>query len=192
MELGYPASLPTPPPSGSLVVPERDPWLIARNRFLQDSTPEEKLLFNSATVETLYYDTSNTEREDRKSSKMRNVARKLQPLIDVIREFGAAMDVYSNAYPLVLAPLWGSIRVLLVLGQSYKGFFDVIVRALEEIGEALPRYSVSELRSWHCLCAGPMFFVLTCRTLAIRITKKYFLLLSTTAWERHSRSHILI
>jgi hypothetical protein len=146
MELGSPASLATPP-SGSLVIPERDPWLIARNRFLQDSTAEEKLLFNSATVETLYYDTSNTEREDRKSSKMRNVARKLQPLVDVIQEFGAAMDVYSNAYPLVLAPLWGSIRVLLVLGQSYKGFFDMVVRALEEIGDALPRFSVSELRS---------------------------------------------
>jgi hypothetical protein len=85
---------------------------------------------------------------------MRNVARKLQPLIDVIQEFGAAIDVYSNAYPLVLAPLWGSIRVLLVLGQSYKGFFDVIVHALEEIGEALPRFSVSELRSWHVYVLG--------------------------------------
>lgn len=100
-------------------------------------------MFNSATIETLYYDTSKAERDDRKSSKLRNAAQRLRPLVEGIQEFGKAMDVYSNAAPLILSPLWGSIRVILVLGQSFSGFFDKVVAALEKIGEALPRFSVS-------------------------------------------------
>src|SRR5450432_770340 len=111
-------------PAASSAPPESDPWQIARNRFLQDSSPEERLLFASATIETLYYDTSNTEREDRKKSRMRNRLQKIQPLVDKLEEYGQAMDLYANAASWILAPIWGSIRVVLVLAQCYNGFFE--------------------------------------------------------------------
>lgn len=136
--------LATSPPIWTLVLRERDPWLIARDRFLEDSMPEEKLLFTYANVENLYYSTSNAERDDRNSSKMRGIAQTLQPLVDAIQDYGKAMDVYANTYPLILSPLWGSIRVLLVLAQSYGRFFDMIVEELQHIGEVLPRFNVSE------------------------------------------------
>jgi len=37
----------------------------------------------------------------------------LGPLISAICQYGEALDVYSNTYSLAMAPLWGSIKVLL-------------------------------------------------------------------------------
>ena len=127
----------------ALVLRSSDPWLVARDRFLQDSTSEEKILFTYANPENLFYNTSNDERSNRNTSKMRAVSRKLEPLVDVIQEYGKAMDVYSNASSSILCPIWGSMRVLLVLAQSYGRFFDMIVEELQHIGEVLPRFSVS-------------------------------------------------
>lgn len=133
-------------PSGALVLHQTDPWLLARDRFFEDLTPEERVLFTYASPENLFYKTSNAERENKDSSKMRAVSRTLEPLVDVIQEYGKAMDVYSNASSAILCPLWGSIRVLMVLAQSYGKFFDMIVEELHHIGEVLPRLNVSDLK----------------------------------------------
>jgi hypothetical protein len=52
------------------------------------------------------------------------------------------MDLYANAASWILAPIWGSIRVVLVLAQSYNGFFETIEVTLGKIGDTLPRFKV--------------------------------------------------
>jgi hypothetical protein len=42
-----------------------DPWLIAKERFLASLDDEERILFNEATIENLYYKTSNDARGQR-------------------------------------------------------------------------------------------------------------------------------
>ena len=32
---------------------------------------------------------------------------KIQPLVAAIDQYGKALDVFANAYPLVMSPLWG-------------------------------------------------------------------------------------
>ena len=96
-------------------LPSPDAWTRAKNRYLEDLTHEEKQLYIQATPETIFYDASAAEKRHEASSTSRRVIHKLQPFIAAIKQYGQALDVYSNAYPLVLSPLWGSIRVLLLV-----------------------------------------------------------------------------
>jgi hypothetical protein len=116
-----------------------DPWLLAKERYLDGLEPHEKTLFNEATLENLYYDTSNLERDDR-SSKSRTIIQKLQPLVEKIEEYGKALDAYANIAPMYLAPIWGSIRVLMVIARAYGKVYNRIVETLGRIGDVLPRF----------------------------------------------------
>ncbi|THV47884.1 hypothetical protein BGAL_0282g00030 [Botrytis galanthina] len=82
-----------------------DPWLIARNRFIDQLDPAERALFNEATPENLYYKSSNIQKADQKNSKTRAILKSLEPLTKSIQDYGAAMDTFSNIAPLYLAPI---------------------------------------------------------------------------------------
>ena len=70
-------------------------------------------MFNKASIEEILYDASAAEKRHGASSKSRALSRKLEPLVSAIDQYGQALDVYANACPLALSPLWGSIRVVL-------------------------------------------------------------------------------
>ncbi|KAM0136395.1 hypothetical protein ACHAP3_004625 [Botrytis cinerea] len=116
-----------------------DPWLIARDRFIDQLDPAERALFNEATPENLYYKSSNIQKADQKISKTRGILRSLEPLMKSIQDYGAAMDTFSNIAPLYLAPIWGSLRVILVLASSHKKFYDRIIDTFARMGDILPR-----------------------------------------------------
>ena len=116
-----------------------DPWLIAKDRFADQLDPAERALFNEATPENLYYKSSNIQKADQKTSKTRAILRSLEPLTKSIQEYGAAMDTFTNIAPLYLAPIWGSIRVILVLASSHGKFYDRIIETFARVGDTLPR-----------------------------------------------------
>ena len=95
-------------------LPFQDAWSRARNRYIEDLTHEEKQFYMQATPEMIFYDASAAEKRHETSSTTRGLIHKLQPFVAAIEQYGQALDVYSNAYPLALSPLWGSIRVLLL------------------------------------------------------------------------------
>lgn len=127
----------TSTPSGVQCLSE--PWTIARNRFLDILNDNERALFNEATLENLYYSASNVERKDRQTSKTRAVIKKLRPLVLAVENYGKAFDTYANIAPLYLAPIWGGIRVILVIAQAHGRFYDVAVDTFGRIGDLLPR-----------------------------------------------------
>jgi hypothetical protein len=116
-----------------------DPWLLAKGRYLDGLEPHEKVLFHEASLENLYYGTSNLERDDR-NSKSRKIIEKLQPLVEKIEDYGKALDAYANIAPAYISPIWGSIRVLIVIARAYGKFYDRIVETLGRIGDILPRF----------------------------------------------------
>lgn len=127
-----------------------DPWELAKSRFLQDLEPHEKDIFNNATLENIYYSTSNINRDDAEKSRIRGVSRRLGPLVSAIESYGGAFDAFTQISPQYLSPIWGSIRVILVVARSYSKFYDKIVDTLSRIGDILPRFRESEL----CLYYG--------------------------------------
>ncbi|MCJ1305773.1 hypothetical protein MMC08_008589, partial [Hypocenomyce scalaris] len=90
-----------------------DPWLLARDRYLEDLTDEEKALFTHATIENLFYSASAAQKTHHALSASRAFAKKLRPFIKALEQYGKALDVYSNASATVMCPLWGSVKVVL-------------------------------------------------------------------------------
>ena len=103
-------------------LPSQDAWSRARNRYIQDLTHEEKQMYLQATPETIFYDASAAQKIHEASCTGRGLMHKLQPFVAAIEQYGKALDVYTNAYPLALSPLWGSIRVLLKVLPSSTAF----------------------------------------------------------------------
>ena len=69
-------------------------------------------MFSQASPEAILYDASAVEKTHRATSTTREVVKKLQPFIEAVEQYGAALDVYSNIYPLVMSPIWGSVRIV--------------------------------------------------------------------------------
>lgn len=117
-----------------------DAWGLAKARFLADLEPSERDIFNNATLENLFYTTNNANRDDAEKSRVRKVAARLGPLVSAIESYGKALDTFAQIAPLYLSPIWGSIRVLLILARSYGKFFERVVDTLGRIGDVLPRF----------------------------------------------------
>jgi hypothetical protein len=128
--------------------PGQDPWELAKSRFLEDLEPREKEIFNNATLENIYYSTSNANRDDAEKSKTRGVVKRLGPLVSAIESYGGAFDAFAQISPQYLSPIWGSIRVVLVVASSYSKFYDKIVDTLGRIGDILPRFRESKAVLW--------------------------------------------
>ncbi|RDW62396.1 hypothetical protein BP6252_11829 [Coleophoma cylindrospora] len=117
-----------------------DPWEIAKTRFLEGLDENERTLFNEATIENLYYGASNVERKDKKESRTRRILGTLQPLLSAVEDYGKALDTYANIAPTYLAPIWGSIRVVLAIASSFERFYGRMVDMFGRIGDILPRF----------------------------------------------------
>ena len=86
---------------------------------MEDLTEEEKRLFTSASPQNLLVGAQSAYKKYDSSSRLRAAEKTLAPLVAVISEYGSALDVFSNAYSLILSPLWGSIRVVLQVESQY-------------------------------------------------------------------------
>ncbi|KAK3169678.1 hypothetical protein OEA41_009062 [Lepraria neglecta] len=84
-------------------------------RLLEDLTNEEQAMFDKVSIEAVLYDASAAEKKHGVCSKSRALSKKFEPLVSAIDQYGEAIDVYANAYPLALSPLWASIRIVLHL-----------------------------------------------------------------------------
>ena len=93
--------------------PSLDPWTRARERFLQDLNPKERSLYDSASLENIFYDANAVQRAHIAQSTTYRLSSKIQPFIAAIDQYRHAFDVLTNTYPLGMAPLWGSMRVLI-------------------------------------------------------------------------------
>ena len=70
-------------------------------------------MYFRASPESLLDDAITAEKTHGMNSTTRKAMDKLQPFVAAIVQYGEAVDVYSNTYSLALAPIWGSIKVLL-------------------------------------------------------------------------------
>lgn len=111
-----------------------DPWKAAHAAYMKDLNAEEQALFATATLDNLLASTNTAQKQHQDESKSRYVFNKLQPLVDAIDQFGRALDVYASTYSLAMAPLWGSIRVLLHVRLA----FHTILHYLSNVLKARP------------------------------------------------------
>ncbi|KAL8770537.1 MAG: hypothetical protein Q9209_003793 [Squamulea sp. 1 TL-2023] len=125
-------------------IPNKDAWTRARDRYVEDLSKEERALYEHASPESIFYDASAAQKIHVSSSTGVKTIERLKPLIAAIEQYSQALDVYANAYPLVLCPLWGSIRIVLQLARGFGEYFERIVEMFARIGDLLPRFRVYE------------------------------------------------
>jgi hypothetical protein len=136
----------------SLAIPTR-PWETAKGRFLENLSPNEVRVYETATLENLFYDASNNQKSHGRGSRIWRLQERLSPLIDSVEDYGKAMDVFVNTCPLVMSPLWGSIRVILLVRQTpadRRGVADNVpgsCRSCKFPGEARRLFSSDRRRS---------------------------------------------
>ncbi|KAM0801847.1 hypothetical protein BDR22DRAFT_804454 [Usnea florida] len=121
-----------------------DAWTRAKNRFVEDLSAEEQRVFFQASPETILYEANAIEKTNQTQSTTRKIVTKLQPFIEAVEQYGHALDVYSNTYPLVMGPLWGTIRVVLHLARESGKYFDKIADMFNRISDLLPRLRIYE------------------------------------------------
>lgn len=90
-----------------------DPWQEAHAQYMKDLNAEEQALFKTATLHNLLDSTQMAQKQHQDESRSRRIFKKLEPFIDAIDQYGKALDIYINTYSLAMAPLWGSVRVIL-------------------------------------------------------------------------------
>lgn len=139
-----------------------DAWTLARDRYIEDLTEDEKRIYSTATLENLYYNTSAAEKTHQATSNSRAFVSKLQPFCAAIEQYGEAIDVYANASSLILCPLWGSVRVVLHLAREFGEMLRKAGRnvcsnrrrssQISSIREAFSRSRTIGPKSFDCLC----------------------------------------
>ncbi|EPS38865.1 hypothetical protein H072_7365 [Dactylellina haptotyla CBS 200.50] len=119
----------------------RDPWQVAKERFTEGLTDAEKASFANVKVEDVLYAASAAQKRAQGDSKAWYMASKLMPIVDAIGQYGTALDVISNAQSGILCPLWGGLRVVLTLAESFGKYHEKLMDMFERIGDVLPRFS---------------------------------------------------
>ena len=123
-------------------LPSHDAWTRARDRFIEDLSEHERHIYYKASLETIYYDASASEKLHAESSTTRNIISKIQPLVEAVDQYSEALNVYANTYPLITSPLWGSIRVLLHVTSKFS-----LCKMSEDNVSSLQEHSASIMRS---------------------------------------------
>src|SRR6266700_2230556 len=93
-----------------------EPWETAKLRFTADLSPEDQALFASTTVENIFYKASVAFKKH-EQDRIRKAQQKLKPLLDSIEGYGKALDTFAQISPSVLCLLWGSVRVVVQVGD---------------------------------------------------------------------------
>lgn len=115
-----------------------EPLERAKDRFLADLPDEQKHLFQTASLENVYYTASNAFSDHCSKTYFGKSLAKMEPLMSALDQYGKALDVYSNTSSLFMCPIWGSVRVVFAIASSAKSFIDGLLNCFEKIGRALP------------------------------------------------------
>lgn len=106
---------------------------------------EDKVLIqNCHDPETFVEYLNSVENKHHESSSSRKIVDFCQPAIDSFRQFAKALDVFYSVKPAVLAVLWGGLRIVLLVAESFQEFFDAILSSIQLIGANLKRVKVYE------------------------------------------------
>lgn len=93
-----------------------DLWIKARADFIrmfgQGLDETDRQILETSTAEN-FLSKADILKERLGSSNMEWTVRKLKPLVDKLEQYGCAFDAIAGTFPLALAPIWGSIRILL-------------------------------------------------------------------------------
>ncbi|KAI9800943.1 MAG: hypothetical protein M1833_003080 [Piccolia ochrophora] len=109
-------------------------------------TAEEQKVIRLYRLDDFVGDLQNVGLSQMQKSRVQKYMTKLQPVLRSLDRFGKAFDVFSNADPFgALSLIWGSIRMVLVVGSDLASFCDDVVTFFEELSDIIGRLRAYEV-----------------------------------------------
>ena len=98
-------------------------WTTAMKEYLTDSslTKEEQQICQLRSPDDFISDLGSTTLTELQKSRLHHGMKRVQPFLKILEKFKGALDVFANADPHgVLACVWGSIRLVLVVSRPMR------------------------------------------------------------------------
>lgn len=105
---------------------------------LSQNTPF-RVAFDVATIKDIWAAADKLQGEQGKKSGLRHLNR-IEPFLKRLESYAKVIEVFVQAKPEILAPIWGPIKLLLKWTSEWREGFDTIIRAIERIGEFFPQF----------------------------------------------------
>ncbi|KAK8037815.1 Nacht domain protein [Apiospora marii] len=124
----------------------------ARHKFLIELKDDKiRRDIQTTTVDQVYTAIADIQKEQGSKGHLRDL-QKISPYLDCIKEYAAAIEVFAQVKPDIIALIWGPIKLLLQWTSVMLRSFDAITKTLREIGELLPEFKrVTKLFSEHAI-----------------------------------------
>lgn len=111
----------------------------AFKRDLKDDKLYEDIL-RTDSIDKLYEAIEQLQEKQDNERRLRRIG-KMKSITDKLQSFNNALDTYTQVDPEIMALVWGSIRVLLVLTDNVAKLADAVITAMEDISDALPFFT---------------------------------------------------
>ncbi|OTB12629.1 hypothetical protein K445DRAFT_65837 [Daldinia sp. EC12] len=81
------------------------------------------------------------ENEQRKTKTLRGL-RRIEPLINGLKEYAAVIEVFVQAQPEIMSLIWGPLKFILQASSAVITAFDKVVKVIADLGTTLPSFKI--------------------------------------------------
>jgi len=111
----------------------------ALQNFTRNLSPQEKEDFRFARISDVYGEIDRIQKIQEARGLLRNL-RRIQPFVEGLNRYSKIIEQFVNVKPAVLSFIWGPVKLFLQVSSMHVKCFDIILNALRQIGENLPRF----------------------------------------------------
>ena len=113
----------------------------AAENFCRNLSQQDRTKYLSATVVDVIREIDRLQRQQADQGWLRALGR-ARPFIESLKRYTTVIDTFVGVKPAILSLLWGPLKLLLNLAGRSLECFEIMVKALQRIGDALPRFSM--------------------------------------------------
>jgi hypothetical protein len=96
-------------------------WKDAKDAFQGNLSPIEQTHLAHSTVGDAFKAVADIEEHHASSSRSRKAGSFLRGPLEVVARLSPALDVFSQVEPSILCPIWGSLRIMVMVTAQLNG-----------------------------------------------------------------------
>ncbi|KAI1457992.1 hypothetical protein F4805DRAFT_474716 [Annulohypoxylon moriforme] len=93
------------------------------------------------SIEDVLEEAKKIERQQAKTRTLRGL-RRIQPLINGLKEYSAIIEVFAQAKPDIMSLIWGPLKFILQASSSVILAFEKVVKVIADVGMTLPSFKI--------------------------------------------------
>ncbi|KAI0889136.1 uncharacterized protein GGS22DRAFT_153217 [Annulohypoxylon maeteangense] len=91
------------------------------------------------SIDDVLEEAKKIERQQAKTRTLRGL-RRVQPLINGLKEYSAIIEVFAQAKPDIISLIWGPLKFILQASSSVISAFEKVVKVIADVGTTLPSF----------------------------------------------------